>query len=125
MKYINEITNEITLYPYRFKTEEEFIKVFGNTWTTDVSWGVPGMDYLFGMDFEYSTDKEIIQEEFKNTNNIFNDIEFINIPNSGWTACRLMLKQNKAKPVISTYTENPTNKLVYENRILKFNNFRK
>ncbi len=41
-------------YPYRFKTEEEFVKEFGNDWAPDrVDWAYPDMNYLFGMPFPY------------------------------------------------------------------------
>jgi len=41
-------------YPYRFKTEEEFIKEFGETWQEDACWNGSGlMDYLLGTEFKY------------------------------------------------------------------------
>jgi len=53
LKYMNEITNEITPWKYRFKTKKEFEKEFGNgeplSWRKNVEldW-VYDMDYLFG-----------------------------------------------------------------------------
>jgi len=44
-------------YPYRFKTEEEFLKEFGRNWRSLVafSW-VGSMDFLFGKDYPYEVE---------------------------------------------------------------------
>ena len=39
-------------YPYRFKTEEEFIQEYGDNWRrTNPVFFSPDMDYLLGIDF--------------------------------------------------------------------------
>lgn len=45
-------------YPYRFKTEEEFIKKFSHDWKIYISsgWNV-GMDKFFGKPYEYDINK--------------------------------------------------------------------
>jgi len=51
-------------YPYRFKTEEEFKKEFGNNWMRSINlngkpnWAFDGeMDHLFGKVFPYTKDQ--------------------------------------------------------------------
>lgn len=47
-------------YPYRFKTEEEFVKEFGSNWRKKVNngWVISGrMDNLFGEDYPYDVKK--------------------------------------------------------------------
>lgn len=53
-KYYNPITKEFTKYPYRFKTEDEFIKEYGSrNWRSYVIFNPHGeMDYLCGKTFE-------------------------------------------------------------------------
>ena len=47
-------------YPYRFKTEEEFIEEFGECWHPDnIDWSYPEMNYLFGTPFPYDNVIEI------------------------------------------------------------------
>ena len=58
-KYYNSIEGEMTQYPYRFKTKEEFISQYGNRWysggSRGVNWAtgdgdIMNMDALFGKD---------------------------------------------------------------------------
>ena len=51
-QYFNHKTKKFTIYPFRFKTEEEFIEEFGDRWASPVDWGVSSMNYLFGQDFK-------------------------------------------------------------------------
>ena len=41
-------------YPYRFKTEEEFLEEYGERWhPDDIDWSYPEMNYLFGTPFPH------------------------------------------------------------------------
>jgi len=48
-------------YPYRFKTEAEFIKEFGKNWNINkggrVDWAIPKMNNLFGTPYPYFVNK--------------------------------------------------------------------
>jgi len=90
-------------YPYRFKTEREFIEEYGENWHTGnrFAWADQNeMDYLFGTVLEY----EFHENE-----------EYIRIPRQNgigdWVIRRNMLTENKPKS--PTYEPK---KLVYESK---------
>jgi len=72
--YYNIITKQRTIYPFRFKTEKEFEKEFGERWWNhiDAGWnhnndeGIYCMNYLLGTDLESELTKEEIIREFDN-----------------------------------------------------------
>lgn len=72
MKYINKIKNDITDYPYRFKTNEEFENQYGLGWEWRIEHGWIGDAYL-GEDFKLSTNKQIIDELIDNEQILFNN----------------------------------------------------
>lgn len=52
-------------YPYRFKTEKEFIDEYGSNWRhgrIDCGWNIR-MDYLLGKEYEYIKN-EIVEDEY-------------------------------------------------------------
>ena len=110
MLYYNSITKKTTEYPYRFKTRNEFEDEFGDRWYYDINWGYQTMDYLLGVDFEYSTDKEYID-------GIFDSVGEIPIPrpnrNYDWYIFRPMLILNDNK-MASKQMYNEPKQLVYE-----------
>lgn len=60
-------------YPYRFKTEQEFIDTFGSDWRRVVvyTWNDEGdMDYLLGKDLKVNGDflSEILNQSGRNHN---------------------------------------------------------
>jgi hypothetical protein len=74
-------------YPYRFKTEEEFIKEFGVNWhyspnKPNINWCYPKMNYLFGKIYPYP----IV------------DIRFGLFKIDGWSINRYMLTEKIKKP---------------------------
>ena len=102
-----------TWYPYRFKTEKEFIKEFGDEWikTTNVNgnanWAGGLMDHLFGTPYPYRKDEIKSEEEsIDPRNDRFHD------PNSvhAWRISWYMLAPNK--PEKPTYEPK---KFIYEN----------
>jgi len=46
-------------WPYRFKTEKEFIEEFGENWNNNINWANQSMNYLFGIPFEYDCETDI------------------------------------------------------------------
>lgn len=122
MKYINNITGESTDYPYRIKTEEEFIKDFGNRWYYTVAWDV-SMRFLLGQDFKdstNSTDKNEIDRLFEETPRIYGGVKYLLTNNMEWNISKDMLTEN----ISFANVYNKKNRLVYENNIIKFKNFR-
>jgi len=75
-------------YPYRFKTEAEFIKEFGKNWNINkggrVDW-ISSMDYLFGISYPYFVDKNKLLPKL-----------------NGWSISWDMLTENK--PTEPDYT---------------------
>ena len=76
--YYNTITKKNTPYPYRFKTNQEFVEEYGEEWSYVLNWSEdfgydnePHMDVFFGKDFRYSTDKKLIQDDFNDETIIF------------------------------------------------------
>lgn len=82
-------------YPYRFKTEDEFIKEYGEQWRDNIDYGWDsGMDYLFGKEYEYT--KQQIEEQ----TNIYYDLPeaiFDGHSDYRWTISWDMLTKNKPK----------------------------
>lgn len=117
MIYNNVITNDATDYPYRFKTEDEFIADYGIDWRSIISWNPDGeMDYLFGQDL-LSIDKEKTDDLL--IHGIVNSRGFVMMlsSNNGWYVQKEMLIKN----IIPNFNEfyRKTKKLVYEN-IMKY-----
>jgi len=122
VKYKNTISGEITSYPYRFKKRNEFYNEYGEDWKVYVGWNTfdEGMNYLFGKNFEYSVDTNIIDNEFSENNNMYNGLSYLRIPNSEWSATERMLTLNTKILDIYNYMDT---KLVYENTVIRFSNF--
>lgn len=83
-----------TWYPYRFKTEKEFIKEYGHNWINVVGWNDDNqMDYLFGQPYPFNVTKR--DEGLPNINYVddgFYDYWYIN-----WK----MLTNNE--PIVPSY----------------------
>ena len=109
--YINNITKKQTKFPYRFKTEEEFIKEYGEEFCDtlpDYGW-VDDMDYLFGNDFDIATDKEYIDNIINQDGGSIDYVE-------GFVVTRYMLLSN-----INFNGLNNSKQLVYEGKsVLKY-----
>jgi len=81
-------------YPYRFKTEAEFIEEFGENWNIGrrgtVDWAIPKMNYLFGIPYPYYYVDRL-------------EIPFTRLPSfDGWSISWDMLTENK--PITPDYT---------------------
>ena len=80
-------------YPYRFKTEQEFIKEFGHRWIYEVGWNDDNqMDYLFGQPYPFNVNEDDYLPFIEDNHNGYHDIWSIN-----WN----MLTKNE--PKIPTY----------------------
>lgn len=123
VKYKNIITNEITDCPYRIKTEKEFIDEFGEDWKSDVSWNSRGhMDYLFGTDLPFDIiyinriiSGYVYNLELTNTNTQTNQ-DF-------WCIVKEAIIKNEPNDIKGMFLSTP--KLVYERKIIKFNEYKK
>lgn len=75
-------------YPYRFKTEEEFTRDFGENWRYQINWHTGGrMDYLIGKPYPFFVKKGT------NIGYLFNGLPMFN----KWTIDWSMLTENKPK----------------------------
>lgn len=122
------------LYPYRFKTEQEFVKEFGDDWIRHAFPGVgwnDDMNGLFGMDFPFNK-----YELNLNSINGYNcedrrAIDDFYFNERNWFICWDMLTPNKIKPnytpkklirnldnISESYSTYPYNSIV-----VIFNNF--
>ncbi len=73
-------------YPYRFKTEKEFIESFGSEWRNRVMYTFPScMNYLLGTDYPY----ELSDREFER--DYINDV-------SGYSISSGMLVTKRKRP---------------------------
>lgn len=119
MKYRNNITNKISEHKYRFKTLEEFINQYTEDWKETVNWNDEDrMDYLFGQNLEVN-EKEL-EKIFKG--------DFCAIPrqdedDSEWYINGKMIKENEPQRFKDMYLKDKQN--VYENKILKFKEYKK
>lgn len=84
-------------YPYRFKTEEEFIDEFGYNWRDVIMRNGPNwadeMDYLFGQDFPYEENDLNSKDSRFPVDNRLNDPQ----TNWSWLISWVMLIPNKPK----------------------------
>ena len=113
--YYNNITKEKTIYPYRFKTEDEFITEYGENWGNDVAWNYSSMNYLFGENFSLNMSLRNINETFNRGGDIYYYCENNSLINCSWYIDKNMVKLNKESP-----TYNDEKNLIYEN--VKINN---
>jgi len=118
--YYNQITKERTIYPYRFKTEQEFEADYGENWTGNLehsSWNYNRMRYLLGTTLEFNMDS---------IKYLFGDgsrrLSVYDLTHEEWLVSDSMIKPNLNIDFDNLYK---TKKLVYENKLLKFNNFNK
>lgn len=96
-------------YPYRFKTEEEMIKSFGNNWSSSAFLGVGWnslMNGLLGKDYPYFKD----QLNFKTlNNNICYDRlprpDYLQDGHCEWMICWDMLIENIIIPNYNSKTK--------------------
>lgn len=124
MGYKNIKTNNLTIYPYRFKTEDEFEDEYGFDWDNDIRYGwynndTDGMNYLFGTDLREN--EEIVKKIFQR------NIKYTLRENIGeryvqWGISEHMLTKNEELKFKDIYVDTNTN-LVYEKLVLKFKNF--
>jgi len=75
------------IWPYRFKTEKEMIKEFGDEWWTKMNWAFGQMDYLLGITFEHKPEAPIdfIQRNY---------IGHFRFGHTSWTIESCMLTSN-------------------------------
>ena len=114
-KYFNKISNSKTIYPFRFKTEKEFIEDYGTRWWNHVCWtGSDGMDYLFGTDFKISPEIDDIIKLFMNSSITYQNKDYIVYYNdvNRWDICALMITNNKKLDFKILYANNRQN--IYE-----------
>ena len=107
--YYNNITKEITEYPYRFKTEKEFNNIFG-------SFNSNAMSYLYGQDLKCSKNKSELYDK------LFMRDGWVHIPRqdvrNNWDINKNMIVKNG--DIIVDY--NTPKKLVYEEYSSKYFN---
>jgi len=78
-------------YPYRFKTEQEFIKEFGHWWIDEVGWNDDNqMDYLFGQPYPFNVNDGDHLPFIEDTHNGYYDTWYIN-----W---KMLTKNEPKKP---------------------------
>lgn len=124
MEYFNKILNKKTNHKYRFKVREEFENEYGEDWAQTIrcNWyddDIEGMNYLFGTNINFLSLEKI--EDIINHNGIaYCDDDIGN----SWSISKDMLIQNDLINFKHIYLKND-NKLVYENKILKFNEYKK
>jgi len=108
-------------YDYYIKTENELIEEYGINWNfvIDAAWSKDHMNYLFGSKLElnwykYSLDKngEIQGEIHVPTDDPFMERGY-------WIICKNLIKRKK-----TNIDYNKPKQLIYENRILKFNQYK-
>lgn len=108
--YKNIITNEKTKYPFRFKTNDEFEKEYGEYWKTTIRhrWNdIGSMDYLFGKDYESDDEEDEINDQYYDGNT------------GDWMVSFDMLTNNKYN-LINDYFKKPEN--IYENNNNRYYN---
>ena len=130
-KYYNNITKKMTEHPYRFKTRDEFVKEFGDSWLFEIGW-FSYMDKYLGSDFLLDYEKDYVgYDDYEDTpfGYFIKDLDYnvndkqpigSNIKDDGyyWFINRGMIIKNQ---LFSDYNK-PT-KLVYERKILTFKKF--
>jgi len=89
LSYYNTITGERTIYRYRLKTENEFIKEFGENWNTRVDWVHPEMDNLYGVDYRVTEKLNIQSQSYDKLMN-------------GWSIHWNMLIENDIRPTYNS-----------------------
>lgn len=111
--FCNIIKNESTIYPYRFKTEDEFMKEFGYNWENNIlnGWN-DDMNYLLGSDYKFSIDLKFDENKKKaiTIHRLYDDKWYI--------STHMLTKNEQNKPNYSS------KKLIYERKLLKFNKFK-
>jgi hypothetical protein len=90
-KKIKRIIESNNKYPYRFKTNQEFIEEYGENWiNSGIDWNDGNeMDYLFGQDYPFFIDEHDNLPKLSNTNP--------NISFGDWTISWDMLTPNIIK----------------------------
>lgn len=69
--YYNNVQRKLTKYKFRFKTEDEFLSIFGDDWKSTIlcKWNSDGyMDHLYGIDFTVDFEKDYDINEFYSQN---------------------------------------------------------
>lgn len=88
-------------YPYRFKTEKEFIKEFGHNWRQTITkdglpnWADDGMQHLFGKPFPF-TENQLNKSSFNPLS--FNNRWYDSYSGYDWLVSWKMLIKNELLP---------------------------
>lgn len=98
------IRESVIYYPYRFKTEKEFIEQYGHYWKRSVAWNDKGyMDYLFGKPYkDESLDFSSVEFWYGSVPVQQGHYDPIDPNRTNWTITRNMLTENEPiKPYYS------------------------
>lgn len=106
--YYNDITKENTMFRFRFKTLDEFVEDYGESWREYIRHGWnTRMDGLFGIELEI--DDDFLDNPVYSPNGSFCDYDF----NGGtWSISEHMLVYNYKQSILQNYIKNKC--LIYE-----------